>query len=218
MKNVSSVFDHYTEAYDGWFDSHDGKLLFDVEVETVKRLLLNIEIEKPFLEIGVGTGRFAQALGIEFGIDPSLKSIEIAAKRRIKVATAVGESLPFGNSSFGAVFLLFTICFVQAPERIFSELSRVLKKRGRLIVGMITGNSPWGMSYRGKKAEGHPIYRHAQFYTVSEVWSMLERTGYVVEAFSSALCQPPGWFVHKNDIHGGLAENAGFVCIIGNLS
>jgi len=27
----------------------------------------------PWLEIGIGSGRFAQALGIETGIDPSIK-------------------------------------------------------------------------------------------------------------------------------------------------
>jgi hypothetical protein len=55
--------------YDQWHDSHEGKELFTLEVE----------------EIGVGTGRFAEALGIDLGVDPSAGALEFAVKLGIRV-------------------------------------------------------------------------------------------------------------------------------------
>jgi len=51
---------------------------------------------------------------------------------------------------------------------------------------------------------------------VSEVAGMLQRAGYVVEAFASALCRPPGRLMHNHPVPDQLAENAGFVCILGS--
>ncbi|MBI5025481.1 MAG: class I SAM-dependent methyltransferase [Nitrospirae bacterium] len=211
-QGATEAFDLYAEDYDRWFDSSEGKVLFEMEVEAVK--LLMKDIEKPFLEIGVGTGRFAKELGIEFGIDPSPSVLEIAKKRGIKVKKAKGEKLPFKNESFGTVFLLFTLCFVDDPERVFSEAKRVLKKGGGLIVGIINRESLWGQLYMKKKAEGHPIYRYAHFYSADEVAEMIEKTGLAVEKYSSTLCQPPSETPHKEAVCKGLVEGAGFVCIL----
>ena len=80
MKNVIETFEEYAEDYDKWFDSPEGKALFKMEVAAVKLLIKNIE--KPFLEVGVGTGRFASELGIEVGIDPSARVLEIAKLKK----------------------------------------------------------------------------------------------------------------------------------------
>jgi ubiquinone/menaquinone biosynthesis C-methylase UbiE len=212
MKRVVEAFDQHAEDYDKWFDTPEGKVLFRMEVEAVRMLTRNIE--KPSLEIGVGTGRFAEELGIDTGIDLSFKSLEIAKKRGIKVEKAKGENLPFRDESFGAVFMLFTLCFVEDPEMVLFEAKRILKIGGRLIVGIINRESPWGQLYLKKRAEGHPIYRYATFYNIFEVVKMIEKTGIVVEAYSSTLCQPPSETPHKEPVHNELIENAGFVCIL----
>jgi ubiquinone/menaquinone biosynthesis C-methylase UbiE len=208
----NTVFNLYAEDYDRWFDTPEGKVLFRMEVEAVR--LLSRDIEKPSLEIGVGTGRFAKELGIDAGIDPSLKSLGIAKKRGIKVEKAKGEKLPFKDKSFGAVFILFTLCFVEDPVMVLSDAKRVLKTGGRLIVGIINRESPWGQLYLKKKAEGHPIYRYASFYNVYEIVKMIEEAGMAVEAYSSTLCQLPSEIPYKESVHNELIENAGFVCIL----
>lgn len=212
MNGIVDAFDHYSEDYDRWFDTPEGKVLFRMEVETVRLLTRNIE--KPSLEIGVGTGRFAKELGIDAGIDPSLKSLEIAKKRRIKVEKAKGEKLPFKDKSFGAVFILFTLCFVEDPVMVLSDAKRILKTGGRLIVGIINRESPWGQLYLKKKAEGHPIYRYATFYSVYDIVKMIEEAGMALEAYSSTLCQPPSEIPYEESVHNELIENAGFVCIL----
>jgi len=204
-------FNEYAEDYDKWFDSPVGGVLFRLEVEAVS--LLAKGLEPPFLEIGVGTGRFAEALGIGFGLDPSTDMLKLAKKRGIKVKKGKGEKLPFENESFGAVFLLFTLCFVDDAEKVLSEAKRVLNKEGGLIVGFINRDSLWGLLYMKKKTEGHPIYRHARFYSVREVVALIEDTGLRVEAFSSTLCRPPSDRPQGEAVHDRLVEDAGFVCI-----
>ena len=209
---MATIFNHYSEDYDRWFDTPEGKVLFRMEVEAVRLLTRNIE--KPSLEIGVGTGRFAKELGIDAGIDPSLKSLKIAKKCGIKVEKAKGEKLPFKDKSFGTVFILFTLCFVENPEMVLFEAKRVLKIGGRLIVGIINRESPWGQLYLKKKAEGHPIYRYATFYSVYDIVKMIEKAGMAVEAYSSTLCQPPSEAPYKEIAQDEFLKDAGFVCIL----
>ncbi|MEW6739697.1 MAG: class I SAM-dependent methyltransferase [Nitrospirota bacterium] len=209
---MAEVFDQYAEDYDRWFDTPEGRVLFEMEVEAVRLLMKGIE--KPFLEIGVGTGRFAKELEIDFGIGPSSRVLEIAERRGINVKEASGENLPFNDESFGGVFVLFTLCFVENPERVLSEAKRVLKKDGGLIVGIINRESPWGELYMKKKGEGHPIYKHARFYSTDEVVKMVEKTGMAVEAYSSTLCQQPSEMPYKETAHHQLVEGAGFVCTL----
>ncbi len=212
MKDVTEAFDHYAEDYDKWFDAPEGRVLFKMEIEAIGLLIR--DLEKPFLEIGVGTGRFAKELGIEYGIEPAPNVLEIAERRGIKVKKARGEKLPFKDESFGGVFLLFTLCFVEDPKRVFSESKRVLKQGGGLIVGIINRESLWGQLYMKKKTEDHPIYKHARFYSVKEVVELTEKAGFAVEAYSSTLCQPPSENLFKETVHSGLVEGAGFVCIL----
>lgn len=211
MDNVAKAFNGYANEYDRWFETLEGRVLFEMEVEAVRLLMKGLE--KPFLEIGVGTGRFAKELGIDFGIDPSHMMLERAMKRGIKVKKAEGEKLPFKENSFGGVFIVFTLCFVDEPGKVLSEAKRVLKHGGGLIVGIINRESTWGSLYMKKGDEGHPIYKHARFYNAGEVTEMLKKTGFTVDAYSSTLCQPPSAQAFKEDAHAALLKEAGFICI-----
>jgi ubiquinone/menaquinone biosynthesis C-methylase UbiE len=214
IKDVTETFDEYAKEYDKWFEIPYGTILFQMETEAVR--LLAKRIKKPFLEIGVGTGRFAKELDIEFGIDPSSKMLGFALKRGIKVRKAKGERLPFRDESFGAVFILFTLCFVEDAGMVLTESKRVLRKDGKIILGIINKESPWGRLYAGMAAEGHPIYRHARFYTMAEVTSLIEKVGLSIEALSSTLYQEPTSMPYKESARAGVSGEAGFVCILAN--
>ena len=82
-----SVFNELADQYDAWFDEQ-GKVVSNIEVCALKSVLAYLP--KPWLEIGVGSGRFAQALGIKMGIDPSKKLLEMASKRGINVFLGLG--------------------------------------------------------------------------------------------------------------------------------
>jgi ubiquinone/menaquinone biosynthesis C-methylase UbiE len=211
MSKASEAFDAHIDEYDKWFDSAEGRALFASEVGTVRLLMVNLE--HPFLEIGVGTGRFAKELAIDAGIDPSERALVLANKRGIKVQKEAGEDMPFADASFGAVFTLFTLCFVETPAKMFSEAARVLKTGGSIIVGIINRESAWGEHYMRKKAEGHPIYRHARFYSSAELSAMLKTAGLHVEDSASSLFQPPSNNPYREEAHSGLSDGAGFTCI-----
>ena len=64
MKTDTSPFDELAAEYDAWFDKEGSHIFFN-EVKAFQGVLP--DLPKPWLEIGVGSGRFAQALGIETG-------------------------------------------------------------------------------------------------------------------------------------------------------
>jgi len=77
------VFDTFAERYDKWYDKPFGKTAFKLEKECIEFLCKNLK--RPFLEIGVGTGRFAVALKMEYGVDKSIGVLNFAKERGIKV-------------------------------------------------------------------------------------------------------------------------------------
>lgn len=211
MSMASEAFDAHAAEYDKWFESADGRALFASEVGAIRPLMMNLE--HPFLEIGVGTGRFAKELGIDEGIDPSEQALSFARKRGVKAQRATGENIPFADASFGAVFILFTLCFVETPEKVLSEAARVLKAGGRVIVGFINRESAWGSLYMQNKAEGHSIYRHARFYNSAELSAMLKTAGLHVDASTSSLFQQPINNPYREEARPGLSKDAGFLCV-----
>ena len=66
---MAQAFGAIADAYDRWYDTPEGQALFHAEVDCL--CLLCKELRGRWLEVGVGTGRFAVALGVKEGIDPS---------------------------------------------------------------------------------------------------------------------------------------------------
>lgn len=169
------VFDKYAEKYDSWYDRNPE--VFRKEVEC---LISIIDAEKPWLEIGVGSGRFAEKLGIEYGIDPSEKMVRIARQRGINAIVGYGEDLPYEDESFGAVFLIVTLCFVKDPIKVLREAWRVLKKGGKIYIGFVPRESELGRVYMEKASRGHVFYSVARFFSTDEVVKMLRECGFEV--------------------------------------
>lgn len=156
------VFDTRADEYDAWFDSEPGAAIFAMEMACLQPLLYRFP--RPYLEVGAGSGRFAQALGIENGVDSAPALLKKARARGIKVKRAGGEKLPFKSSSFESVLIALTLCFADDPLQMLREVSRVLVNDGGLVLGLILEDSPWGKFYAGKAKEGHPIYSKARFF------------------------------------------------------
>lgn len=184
------VFDDYADRYDAWYDSPNGRALLATEVECIRPLVE--PFPKPYLEVGVGTGRFAEALGIEYGLDPSVQALEKAQRRGINTVLAIGESIPFKDACFGATLLAFTLCFVSDPHKVLQEVRRVLVPGGGLILGLLLKGTPWADFYARQGAAGHPLYRTAHFYSREEVEALLSQASFRVSAYQSTLFQKPG--------------------------
>lgn len=75
----------------------------------------------------------------------------LAKNRNIKVAKGIAEKLPFKTGVFNVVLLVVTICFLEDPEMALKEVKRVLKPKGRIIVGFVDKDSFLGKIYLAKK-------------------------------------------------------------------
>ena len=207
----TAIFDSLALVYDNWFEE-EGKLIFAIEISAFQGVLNSLP--KPWLEVGVGSGRFAQALGIETGIDPSIKLLEMASKRWVTVLSGRGEQLAFNVASFGTVFLIVTLCFLDSVPDVLKEVCRVLTPGGKIVLGLVLKDSPWGDFYEQKKKQGHSFYKHATFYEYDDVVTLLDETGFLIEDVISTLFQKPGRVKHLELPQKGFSPDAGFVVIV----
>lgn len=209
MNSTAHLFERLAERYDAWYDGPVGRVAFSLEVETIKPLLDGAA--RPWLEVGVGSGRFAQKLQVDVGIDPALRPLLLAKRRDLTVIQSVGEKLPFKDASFGAVLIVVTLCFVKDPVAVLLEAKRVLRPNGALVLGMVFADSQWGEFYKQKALAGHPFYLAAQFITRSELKQMLDLVGFRLVAARSTLRQPPSdSTLHPEPILDGDSPEAGF--------
>ncbi|MBN1621516.1 MAG: methyltransferase domain-containing protein [Endomicrobiales bacterium] len=170
-KGDVNVFDRYSERYDRWFERN--RLAFLSELKALKKV---VPKAGDGLEVGVGTGKFAESLGIKAGIDPSKRMLAIARKRGIEIYEGYGESLPFKDESFDYLLLVVTICFVKDADKVINEANRVLKPKGKVIIGIIDANSFLGKYYRQRKDS--PFYKNAKFYSPREVIKLIGKYGF----------------------------------------
>ncbi|MBN1257595.1 MAG: methyltransferase domain-containing protein [Planctomycetes bacterium] len=187
---ADNPFEHFAERYDYWFEVPKNRLLFEAEVAVLKHLMG--KDREAWLEVGVGTGRFAEALGIQTGIDPSKSMLHLAQARGIQTHCASGEALPYAEMSFSGILMVVTLCFLSAPKQVFAECNRVLKPKGALIVGFVPAGTSWQEFYSRKADSGHPFYRHAKFYTCDQVMQLADAAGFVAENAASTLFNAPG--------------------------
>jgi len=206
-----TVFRRHPERYDAWFESDRGRALFESEVRCLRRL--SNRLPRPWLEVGVGTGRFAQALGIGVGVDPALRALRLAVQRGTKAVAALGEALPFPDHAFGTVFVIVTICFADDPEGLLREARRVTSEGG-VVLGIVPAESPWGRFYADKGHRGHLFYSQARFFSVEGLNGLARRAGLRLEEATSTLLRGPG----RQDLQteaprNGVAPEAGFAVL-----
>ncbi len=215
MTDDEALFDSFAPAYDRWFEER-GKLIFEIELRAFRDVLPSLP--RPWLEVGVGSGRFAQALGIEAGVDPSASLLEMAARRGIATRRGKGEDRIFPAGSFGAVFFIVSLCFVDSVGAALSEAYRILRPDGRLVLGLVLRESPWGQHYLQEKERGHPCYKHAHLHTHAEIEAFLGHTGFAIEKVLSTLFQGPEQVRGPEIPQAGYSPEAGFTIIVAQKS
>ncbi len=207
----SDPFDSLAAKYDAWYDGK-GRVAFEIELAALRPLLA--ELPKPWLEVGVGTGRFAHALGIPQGVDPSPALLERARARGIDVLYGEGEELVFRAGSFGTVFLLTTWEFLSDPAKVLRECRRVLQAGGRLVNAYLDRDGRWGASYAERGRRGHPLFSRAHFDRYEDVTRLTVQAGFEVEKTVSTLFQGPGETVALEAARPGFVRGASFVVLV----
>src|SRR5579872_6028477 len=185
---AASPFNDHVEEYDAWFEKYPQ--VFRSEVAAIKQLLPDGKKRKG-IEIGVGTGRFAKALGITDGIEPAPRMREAAEKRGVFVLNAKAEKLPYHSGQFEFVLMNFCISYFDDVQEALKEAYRVLKPDGVLIVGFVEKRSPLARLYE-RRALRSVFYRRARFYPATAVSKWLGKAGFRQQEMIQTLFHLPG--------------------------
>jgi ubiquinone/menaquinone biosynthesis C-methylase UbiE len=129
------------------------------------------------IEIGVGTGRFAEVLKIPVGVEPAHAMAQMAIARGITVINSKAEKLPFHSLSFDYAVMITTDCFLDNISKAFTEAHCIIKKNGFFIVAMIDKDSELGKQYEAKKTTSI-WYKDAHFHSVHEITDQLQQAGF----------------------------------------
>lgn len=179
-------FNEHVAEYEAWFDKYP--FVFQSELEAI-RAQLPAGTSLDGLEVGVGTGRFAEALGIYEAVEPAAKMRAVAAQKGINVRNAEAERLPYHDLRFDYILMSFCISYFDQLHPAFKEAYRVLKIGGALIVGFIDKDSTIGKDYEQRKSKSI-FYKHAIFYSPEKVAEELQMAGFKNLIFSQTLFHP----------------------------
>ncbi len=176
-----SPFETRAEEYDAWYDAHPAT--FESEVLALRAVLP--PRRGRWVEVGVGTGRFAVRLGIGEGVEPAAAMAERAAARGVRVVRGVAEDLPFAAGCLDAVFYVTTLCFVADLARTLSEARRVLAPSGHVVAAILPRDRPLGQRVAGDSSD--PFFRRARLLTVRELHGALQAAGLRTEEEAATL-------------------------------
>lgn len=138
------------------------------------------------LEIGVGTGLNSDYYKDEFKItalDNNRSFLETARRRAEKkektadfILGDVGN-LPFAANSFDTALSTFLFCQLAAPELGMSEINRILKPKGQLL--LLEHVRTQGLSGRILEAISGPLYRITGDHIARDTEETAAKTGFV---------------------------------------
>lgn len=184
----SSPFEAFATEYDSWYDSQEGKVLYENELRCIKELINDCE---EVLEVGVGTGRFLFSVNRAFGVDIAFAPLKIARSKGLSVIQAKAEELPFKDKIFSCCLFVVALCFIKDAVKALLEAKRVLKENGKIIICDVFKDSEWGKFYEEKKTRRHPFYSHANFYEFAEFKKILTDCGLSIKKVFGTLKKSP---------------------------
>ena len=162
-------------------------------------LKLIIELTAPsgtdrLLDVATGTGflafEFADHVSEVIGIDFTEEMLAIAKEHKtdtniknISFESADVESLPFDDNCFDLVSCRFALHHFLHPEKAISEMTRVLKHGGKLVLSDITSSEDITKSEYQNEMETIRDPSHVKHYRPSEITQMLNDRGFDILHF-----------------------------------
>ena len=138
LRRVRGFYDRSARTYDQWLGLYE-RVMGTAEG---RRHLLS-RARGRTLEVGVGTGRNIAHYPADtdlIGVDISRAMLQIARKRATRLGRAIelrigdAQNLDFPDSSFDTVVAILFLSAVPDQHRAISEIRRVLRPGGRLLV------------------------------------------------------------------------------------
>jgi ubiquinone/menaquinone biosynthesis C-methylase UbiE len=179
--------EHFNKTASFYEESFDGKY-----VKPMYKGILDIMSGREsgyILDVGCGTGNILLHLvnGQRklFGIDLSKAMIDIAKERlgnQAELQTADAENLPFPEGAFDVLICNASFHHYPHPEKVLSEMQRVLKKDGVLIIGEGYAFQPFRMLLNFSfRYSPNGDYRS---YGKNELKRLVENTGFTVTNYT----------------------------------
>lgn len=136
------------------------------EREIIGDLLSDVVGARSLLNVGCGTGHFAEAWDSAalsaMGLDRDIRMLEFVRARRPWFPVLRGDAmaLPVRDQSFDVVVMITVLEFLEDPEEGLREAARVA--RGALLLGVLNSASPLAWYRRLRRARA---YRDARFFS-----------------------------------------------------
>ncbi len=202
------VFERFAEKYDTWYRKNT--ITAHNELRIIKCMIKGRP--RPCVEIGSGSGYFTREVGCDLGIDPSLSMLRIARGRGVESVAAVGEDIPLKDKSVGTVLMIVTLCFLDNPMRVLSEIRRIVRQDGLFIVCIVPRESWWSRFYLRLSIAGNPFYKVARFYFVNEMVDLVKNFGFRYIRSLATLGYRP-WNRPRPERPKSFEGKEGFVCV-----
>ena len=189
-----------TASYVRWRSSRLGRITDGLERQLLAGLLGRVA-GKELLDVGCGDGAWAFELARQgatvtaLDADPSMiAAARLRAQNEVSgvqlVEGNVGN-LPFDDATFDIVVAVTVLCFVHDAEHAMTEIARVLKPGGQLVIGELGRWSLWAAQRRMRGWIGHPVWRAVKFRTAAELRRLADTARLRVVAIHGTAHYPP---------------------------
>lgn len=190
------AFDLVAELYDSWFELPLGHTVDALEKDLLYGLAGLCRGERA-LDVGTGTGHFAIDLAthglIVIGVDLSLPMLSVARSKGPAVHLLLGDAaaLPLATAAFDLVLSVTALEFIARREQAITEMWRMVRPGGRLVIAVLNALSPWAWARRRESKQQETPFSHAHFFYPWEFARLLRRLG-SVKWSSSVFIGPNG--------------------------
>ena len=175
------AFDNEANIYDDWYLTKLGSLVDQVQKNLVMELL-NPKQGELILDLGCGTGNYSIPLtevGCKvIGVDHSPNMLNVAKEKTkaigldIEYHLSEADKLDFPDNHFDAVVSVTAFEFIKDIEKVFSELMRVVKPSGRIILGTINAHGDWGKLYMSDYFQKETVFKYATLLSKNDLQSL----------------------------------------------
>jgi hydroxymethylpyrimidine/phosphomethylpyrimidine kinase len=194
-----SAFLREAKDFDFWFNKN--KNIFESEFLAEKEFFPD---SGNSVSIGVGSGLFAERLGIEKGVEPSEDMAKLAMSRGLDVKKGTAENVPYEDNKFDTVLLSTVLSYCDDPLQALQEANRILKKDGHVVVSFLPREGSYSMLYDLARIEQkfdpdrspenpYPLkfIKGANWMSIEKVKEMLTMTGFNELEYVQTLTKHP---------------------------
>ena len=134
---AATEYDCLSEVYENQVAQWNYKC-HEVAAELMKKF---VAVQEKILDLGCGTGLAGEAFHRQgyrriAGADISKKSLDIARKKNLYTElhqVDLQERLPFRDNAFDAISCTAVMTYIETPEKVLHEFSRIVKSGGYIL-------------------------------------------------------------------------------------